>query len=267
MGKATRRGTAETETAKIAAKIRQSILNGSLRPGQKSCPHAISRQLGLAPPQVIPALQQLEEEGLLVVEPGQNSTHVAALDTTDLQGIYRIRRLFEPELAARSCLLLTEQELDHLEPLARTIDSSSRDRNKIHRAHHDFHRRLLLPAATSRELLVLDGAWLATQRYMWLTNHIRRKHTRRPGENDHLQHNRHLELLTGIRSRNPAAAEALTRRHLDDHEQIAKHALIATSAQPDDSEQARSNPGSTLSRAAPPPQRDVGAGIEPPDTR
>lgn len=233
MGKATRCDAAETATAKIVAKIRQSILNGSLRPGQKSCPHAISRQLGLAPPQVIPALRQLEEEGLLVVEPGQNSSHVAALDSTDLRGIYRIRRLFEPELAARSCLLLTEQELDHLESLARTLDSSSRDRNKIHRAHHDFHRRLLLPAAPSRDLLVLDGAWRATQRYMWLTNHIRRKHTRGSHENDHLQHHRHLELLTGIRSRNPGAVEALTRCHLDVHEQIAKHALITTIAQPD----------------------------------
>ena len=242
MDRSTRPATTVTLTEEIAARIRQSILTGSLRPGKKLSPHEIADQFGIHTPPVADALGRLEQQGLVVAIPGHSGSHVAPLDSTDLRGIYRLRRCVEPELAARSCLLLSEPELDGLEALTATLDNHrggrvgggrrgdyACGRDEVYRTHHEFHRRLLVPAAARCELLVLKPAWLAAQRYMWLAYHYRRDclHVDR-----HLPRQSHRELLTGFRSRDPATAEAATHRHLDSCEDIAKRALAWAIAQP-----------------------------------
>lgn len=232
MGRSTRRATTVTLTEEIVAGIRQSILTGSLHPGEKLCPHEIAGQFGIHTPPVADALGQLKQQGLVVASPKHGGNYVAPLDSIDLRGIYQLRRCVEPELAARSCLLLSEPELDGLEALTETLDNHpggrggwgdhACGREEIHRGHQDFHRRLLVPAATRWDLRVLEPAWLAAQRYMWLADHSRRDHAH---VDRHPRCQSHRELLTGFRSRDPATVDALIHRHLDNCEEVAKHAL------------------------------------------
>lgn len=241
MGRSTGHVTIVTLAEEIAARIRQSILTGSLHPGKKLCPHEIAEQFGVHTPPVADALGRLEAQGLVVATPGHSGSHVGPLDSTDLRGIYQLRRLVEPELAAQSCLLLSEPELDGLEALTATLDNhrvgrvgggrggdNACGRDEVHRTHHEFHRRLLA-AATRCELLVLEPAWRAAQRYMWLAYHHRRYrlHVER-----HPRPLSHRELVAGFRSRDPATVEAAIRRHLEGCEEIARRALAWAIAQP-----------------------------------
>ncbi len=101
--------------AQVTEELRREILSGTLAPGQQFSLREIAGMLNVS---FIPVREArcaaLESEGLVIIRPGR-STMVAPLDLDDLHAIYRLRREVEPELARRSCLLLTVDQLDRLE--------------------------------------------------------------------------------------------------------------------------------------------------------
>jgi len=72
-----------------------------------------------------------------------------APDAAELAGMYRMRRLIEPELSAKACLLHTDAEYDELEAHLTYFLDATADADEIYRAHRAFHTRLLAPAATA----------------------------------------------------------------------------------------------------------------------
>ncbi|NED85282.1 FCD domain-containing protein, partial [Streptomyces sp. SID11233] len=81
-------------------------------------------------------------EGLVITEPGR-SARVAPLYLEDLQGIYRLRRGLEPELAARSCAVIADAELDRLQAVAAGFGDPHHTIQTVYDTHHDFHAALL----------------------------------------------------------------------------------------------------------------------------
>ena len=94
--------------------LRRSILSGALAPGRELSLRELAEMLQVSIIPVREALRSLESEGLVVTRPGR-SARVAPLDLDELQGLYRLRRRLEPEIAQRSCRLLSDAELDRLE--------------------------------------------------------------------------------------------------------------------------------------------------------
>src|SRR6202012_921096 len=97
--------------------LRRSILSGALSPERELSLRELAEMLGVSIIPVREALRSLESEGLVLTRPGR-SARVAPLDLEELQSIYRLRRRLEPEIAQRSCRLLTVAELDRLEEQA-----------------------------------------------------------------------------------------------------------------------------------------------------
>src|SRR3954465_14983134 len=93
---------------------RRSILSGGLAPGQEFALRELAGQLGVSFIPVREALRSLENEGLVQTRPGRSAV-VAPVHLDDLHGIYRLRHRLEPEIASRSCLVLTSDLLDDLE--------------------------------------------------------------------------------------------------------------------------------------------------------
>jgi DNA-binding GntR family transcriptional regulator len=215
-----RRITATTVVDQVTEEIRRSILAGVLGPGQELSLRELAAQLGVSTVPVRESLRRLEGQGLLVATPGRSS-RVAPLDADDLHGIYRLRLRLEPEIAGRACLLLTGDELDGLEASALAFGQADRTMDEIYQAHHDFHLRLLAPAATEWDIRMLETLWRAAERYVRLAF----------GERDDRadEHRRreesHADLLTAFRTRDPAAVQAVVRRHLEANEAIAQGAL------------------------------------------
>jgi len=59
------------------------------------------------------ALQVLEGEALVVSSSGRGAW-VTPIYLDGLDTIYRLRKLLEPDLARRACILHTDEQLDHL---------------------------------------------------------------------------------------------------------------------------------------------------------
>lgn len=166
------------------------------------------------------ALRNLESEGLVITRPGRSST-VAPLDLDDLQAIYRLRRLLEPDVARRSCLVISDDDLDQLQREADNFGDADQTMQAMYDAHHEFHLALFAPAATTWDTRMLSTLWRAAERYIRIgfglldpdtSEHTRRRHA-------------HTDLVTVFRRHDPDAAAQAVHDHLAHNEQIALSAL------------------------------------------
>ena len=205
----------------VTKEIRRSILSGSLSPGQEFSLREIAGELGVSFIPVREALRRLEGQGLVVTERGK-SAYVVPLTHEDLHGIYRLRRQLEPEIAARSCLLLNDEQFEDLDEIAKTFADERLGIDAIYEAHRNFHLELLRPAATSWDIQTLETLWHAAERYIRLAfSGLDAK----PHEHDRREHAHH-ELIDTFRSRDPEAVAASVLHHLDENEQIAQRAIV-----------------------------------------
>ncbi|RZE89655.1 GntR family transcriptional regulator [Streptomyces albidoflavus] len=191
--------------------LRRAILTGALAPGAEYSLRELAGMLDISFIPIREALRTLEGEGLVVMRPGRSAV-VAPLGLDDLRGIYRLRRALEPEIAARSCLLLSEAELDRLaERAAGSGAVAGTDDDP-----HVFHLALLAPAATTWDIRVLTPLWRAGERYVRIG----------PGPAGHRRDGTaHGELVAAFRTRDPATVSAAVERDLARTERIALAAL------------------------------------------
>jgi DNA-binding GntR family transcriptional regulator len=204
----------------VTKEIRRSILSGDLKPGQQFSLREISAQLGISFIPVREALRQLEAQGLVITRPGK-SAYVAPLSHEDLQGIYRLRRQIEPEIASRSCKLLEESDYDRIQRYVEMFGEPDLGIDDVYEAHHQFHLELLRPGATAWDLRVLDSLWHAAERYVRLAF---LKLDTEPREHHRREH-AHAALLETFRLGDPERVSLAVVHHLDDNEIIAQKAL------------------------------------------
>jgi DNA-binding GntR family transcriptional regulator len=86
--------TAVTFRHQIANRIRQSILTGHLRPGERVVERDLAAQLGSSLTAVREAVIQLEGEGLITKRPNA-TTFVTRITVADIANIFDVRRVLE----------------------------------------------------------------------------------------------------------------------------------------------------------------------------
>ena len=207
-------------TEQVLTELRRSILSGALEPGREFSLRELAEMLQVSIIPVREALRSLENQGLVRMRPGRSAI-VAPLDLDELQGIYRLRRRLEPEIAQRSCRLLSEAELERLAQQAAEFGAAHRTMNDIYDAHHAFHLALLAPSATSWDIRILSTLWHASERYIrigWgMLDPDPDEHARRALH--------HAELVAAFRQRDPEIAAGAVHQHLARNEQTALLAL------------------------------------------
>lgn len=205
---------------RVTSELRRAIISGSLAPGQEFALREIAGMLGTSFIPVREALRSLESEGLVTTRTGR-SAMVTPLDAGDLAAVYRLRRVVEPEIAGRSCQLLSADELARLETQAHSFGDEELGIDEIYEAHHEFHLSLLAPAATEWDVRVLSTLWRAGERYIRIG--FRALDTQ-PAEHDRREH-AHEELLEAFRTREPRVVRRAITKHLEHNEKLAQKAL------------------------------------------
>jgi DNA-binding GntR family transcriptional regulator len=196
----------ERLTDTIYGLLRDRILSGLYRPGEKLPVDQLAHQLGVSQTPVKGALSQLASEGLIRMSP-RRGTFVTEIDERALTESLSIRGALE-QLAAETLLdNVTASDLAHLSELAAKIQHSTEvgEHFKYNLEFHDY-------------LVSLSGNQRLTEIYRQLKAHIEMAlvHSRSGNWTGRMANEtaEHLAILTAIERRDRNALKSAIDEHM-----------------------------------------------------
>lgn len=148
------------------------------------------------------------------------------MNRDDVVGIYRLRLLLEPELAAESALLLTKAGLTQLESILDGLRNAATVDKRM-AMHRRFHLALLQNAMTDWELRVWDYLYTANERYARLLFTVD-DDTKSDSNHFYL----HMQLLVAAQSRSEEGIRLATTQHLARNQDAILSLLDEEAARP-----------------------------------
>lgn len=97
----------------IAGTLRQAIIKGDLRPGERIVELSVARQMGTSQGPVREALHRLEEAGL-VASQRRRGTFVTGISLEEMEVIFELRAVAEGHAARRAALTATATDIARL---------------------------------------------------------------------------------------------------------------------------------------------------------
>ena len=141
----------QTLREKILETIREAILKGTLKPGEKVAEPELAERFGISRTPIREAFRQLESEGYLTVIPRKGAV-VAALSEQDVQEFYAIKSILEGYAAELAAAKLSDKEIDKLEAINERLKVLAKegDVKAFFRVHNEFHELFLKAAGNSK---------------------------------------------------------------------------------------------------------------------
>jgi DNA-binding GntR family transcriptional regulator len=187
--------------------LRQAIVDGVLRPGERIHQEAIAEQLDISRLPVRDALRQLESEGLVRLVPN-SPARVAELDATEFSEIYEMRERLEPLAVARSAPNLSDDQLREIARLNDEMRANFDDSERILRVDRDFHLATMQAAGMPRLLRLVEDFWNSSQ-------HFRRAYRETVSDEDAaVIQAEHFLLVDALQERDGEQAARIARNHV-----------------------------------------------------
>jgi DNA-binding GntR family transcriptional regulator len=132
-------GTLKDRTVEL---LTDAILSGKIRPGERLNESQLARDLHVSRAPVREALQQLQEQSLIINIP-RRGMFVVSLEEEDIQKINSLRVVLEAEALRLARMHLTPQREKKLEQLLATMESMEPTPAKLTmRVDFEFHRTI-----------------------------------------------------------------------------------------------------------------------------
>jgi DNA-binding GntR family transcriptional regulator len=131
-------------TSAVADKLREEIIRGTIPEGAQLRQDAIAIQYQVSRIPVREALRQLDAEGLITIVPNRGAI-VPALSPTDIEELFTIRALLEPEILKHSIPRLTEGDLEEAAVVLRRYETELQHEDHLFswgRLNWQFHSLL-----------------------------------------------------------------------------------------------------------------------------
>lgn len=130
----------------VDRKLREEILTGILKPGEKVQPAELGKRWSVSPTPLREAFQRLAAEGLLEITP-QRGARVARISLRDAYEVHEIRAVLEPMALRSSMQRATPEWLAEIdaafEALTRELSRKIPDRGAVEEAHRHYHLALI----------------------------------------------------------------------------------------------------------------------------
>jgi DNA-binding GntR family transcriptional regulator len=210
---------APSSPSRVAATLREEILNGTLAPGDRLSQEDIAERFGVSRQPVRDALRQLEGDGLITMVANAGAW-VSKLSESECYEAYQVRERLEPLLLSQSIPNLKPAQIQRLTELVAEIEKTS-DLEQFLRLDREFHLLSYAGAAPGMLREFVERIWNTTQ-------HYRRAFAKLSGfVTSEVTHMEHKLILDGIvRGDSPQAEKALeghirrTRVTLSEHKEI-----------------------------------------------
>src|SRR5215471_11727572 len=192
-------------TSAVADKLRDRIIRGEIPEGSQLRQDAIATQCKVSRIPVREALRQLDAEGLITIVPNRGAV-VPALSPTDIEELFTIRALLEPEILKHSIRRLSENDLEEAAVVLRRYETELQREDHLFawgRLNWQFHSLLYSRAERPHFMNIIRNVNNSGERYtrlqLYLTHGIQRANEE------------HHEILELCRQRDVTAACELLR--------------------------------------------------------
>ncbi len=195
-------------TSAVVDKLRDQIIRGEILEGTQLRQDVIAAQFHVSRIPVREALRQLDAEGLITIVPNRGAI-VPQLSPDDIEELFAIRALLEPEVLKHSIAHLTFEDFAEAEAiLNQYVDELQREEHVATWGHlnWNFHFKLYSRAKRPHFMSIIRNVNHSGERYtrlqLYLTHGMKRA-------NDE-----HYEILELCRKREVSGACKLLRQHI-----------------------------------------------------
>jgi len=185
--------------------LRRAILEGELEGGSRLVQADIAEVLDVSTTPVREALRDLAAEGLVQLDPHRGGI-VRELSIDELDEIYRLRAMLEPEAIRRAWPYVTDDVVRSAAQLQRELEISESNTDWIE-LNARFHGVLLNLAPAPRLLAILES--LSAPWMMYVSAYLQTD----PNNRSQAAHG-HLEILKALETRDLDAAIDASLGHL-----------------------------------------------------
>jgi DNA-binding GntR family transcriptional regulator len=195
-------------TEALTEQLRRKIISGEIAPGEKIRIKDIENAYGVSHIPIREALRRLEAEHLVTSIPRRGSI-AAAVSVQQLIDLYDIRKMLEPELAARAASIIDSDELEQITQRLLELDTIIQEEpanTRFIEADQEFHWSILRHGATAISERLIRQLWQLSERY------VRLGMTRRDAPKQTME--QHHEIVDAIARRDCSSVSEAVRRHL-----------------------------------------------------
>lgn len=120
--------------------LRQAILKGELKPGERLMEIALAEKLGVSRTPIREAMRKLELEGLVVMIP-RRGAQVANITEKDLNDVLEVRIALENVAIEKACTRMSKEDMGRLWLAAKEFERTMAEGNLVRLAEADvaFH--------------------------------------------------------------------------------------------------------------------------------
>jgi DNA-binding GntR family transcriptional regulator len=141
----------QTLREKILESIRDAILKGSLKPGERVSEPELAERFGISRTPIREAFRQLESEGYLVVIPRKGAV-VASLSERDVEEFYSIKSILEGYAARMAAERMAPRDIERLVAINEKLEqiAAAGDIKTFFRVHNEFHELFIKAAGNDK---------------------------------------------------------------------------------------------------------------------
>lgn len=152
--------------------LRQSILKGTLKPGQRLMEIHLAKQLGVSRTPVREAIRKLELEGLVVTLP-RKGAEVAQITEKDLKDVVEVRCALEELAVELACQRITTAQIVQLKETVKEFEHTMKNKDVTALAEIDVKFHDIIFTATDNQRLMQMINNLREQMYRYRLEHLK----------------------------------------------------------------------------------------------
>lgn len=202
---------------RIASLIRESILKGKLRPGERLMEIDVANSLGISRTPLREAFLQLESEGFVKVIPRKGAI-VSETSPDDAQETYEIKGALEALAAKLAANKITKKEIEDLiklnERMRKISQSKQKDYSEFLELNSAFHKIINSSSGNQKLIKMIENLRHQTFRYNFIFLSLQ------SNLKDSVQD--HDKIINALKKKDADLVEKLVKRHNEN----AKNLLV-----------------------------------------
>ena len=199
--------------------LRQAILKGELKPGERLMEIQLANKLGVSRTPVREAIRKLELEGLVLMIP-RKGAEVAEITRQDMEDVLEVRTALEELAVTDACDHITDAQLSELKKASNEFKKALLEgKDLVTCADADMHFHDVILSATNNRRLIQMLNNLSEQMYRYRMEYLKDERTHKTLIEEH------DAIRRALKKHDKVKAGAAIRVHIDNQKRSILESL------------------------------------------